>query len=69
MLSVCDFSCDFVILYVIFLWFQGRCTKKKSVNCPSSSVTYFAVRETAQHKLAQLKLGPTIYAIGTPVVR
>ena len=35
----------------------------------TSGVTYFAVRKTTQHKLPQLKLGPTIYAIGTPVVR
>ena len=33
----------------------------------TSSVTYFAVRKTKQHKLPQLKLGPTIYAIGPPV--
>ena len=29
---------------------------------------YFAARKTTQHKLPQLKLGPTIYAIGLPVV-
>ena len=34
----------------------------------TSSVTYFAVRKTTQHKLPQLKLGPTIYAIGLPVL-
>ena len=33
-----------------------------------SSVTYFAVRKTTQHKLPQLKLGSPIYAIGPPVV-
>ena len=33
----------------------------------TSSVTYFAARKAAQHKLPQLKLGPTIYAIGLPV--
>ena len=33
----------------------------------TSSITYFAVRKTTQHKLPQLKLGPTIYAIGPPV--
>ena len=32
-----------------------------------SSITYFAVRK-AKHKLPQSKLGPTIYAIGPPVV-
>ena len=32
------------------------------------SVTYFAVRKTTQHKLPQLKLGPTIYAFGPPLV-
>ena len=32
-----------------------------------SSATYFAVRKTTQHKLPQLKLGPTIYAIRPPV--
>ena len=34
----------------------------------TSSITYFAVRKTTQHKLPQLKLGPTIYAIGPPVL-
>ena len=34
----------------------------------TSTVTYFAVRNTTQHKLPQLKLDPTIYAIGLPVV-
>ena len=34
----------------------------------TSSVTYFAVRKTTQHKLPQLKIGPTIYAIGLPVL-
>ena len=29
----------------------------------TSRFTYFAVRKTTQHKLPQLKLGPTIYAI------
>ena len=33
----------------------------------TSSVIYFAVRKTTQHKLPQLKLGPTIDAIGLPV--
>ena len=33
----------------------------------TSSVTNFAARKTAQHKLPHLKLGPTIYAIGLPV--
>ena len=33
----------------------------------TSRFTYFAVRKTTQHKLPQLKLGPTIYAIGPPV--
>ena len=33
----------------------------------TSSVTYFAVRKKTQHKLPQLKLGPTICAIGLPV--
>ena len=33
-----------------------------------SSVTYFAVSKTTQHKLPQLKQGPTIYAIGPPVL-
>ena len=33
----------------------------------TSRVTYFAVRKTTQHELPQLKLGPTIYAIGLPV--
>ena len=32
------------------------------------SVTYFAVRKTAQQKLPQLKLDPTMYAIGLPLV-
>ena len=35
----------------------------------TSSMNYFAVRKTTQHKLPQLKLGPTIYAIGPPVIR
>ena len=35
----------------------------------TSSVTYFAVRKKTQHKLPQVKLGPTIYAIGPPVDR
>ena len=34
----------------------------------TSSIAYFAVRKTTQHKLPQLKLRPTIYAIGPPVV-
>ena len=34
----------------------------------TSSVTYFAVRKTTQHELPQLKPGPTIYAIGPPVI-
>ena len=33
----------------------------------TSSVTYYAVRKTTQHKLPQSKLGPTIYAIRPPV--
>ena len=33
----------------------------------TSRFTYFAVRKTTQHKLPQLKLGPTTYAIGPPV--
>ena len=33
----------------------------------TSSVTYYAVRKITQHKLPQLKLGPSIYAIGLPV--
>ena len=35
----------------------------------TSRFTYFAVRKTTQLKLPQLKLGPTIYAIGPPVVQ
>ena len=35
----------------------------------ASRFTYFAVRKTTQLKLPQLKLGPTIYAIGPPVVQ
>ena len=35
----------------------------------TSSVTYFAVKKTTQHKLPQLKLGPTIHTIGPPVAR
>ena len=35
----------------------------------TSSNSYFAVRKTTQHKLHQLKLGPTIYAIGPPVIQ
>ena len=34
----------------------------------TSSFTYFSVRKTTQHKLPQLKLGPTMCAIGLPVV-
>ena len=34
----------------------------------TNSVSYFAVRKTTQQKLPQFKLGPTIYAIGLPVV-
>ena len=34
----------------------------------TSSLTYFTVRKTTQHKLSQLKLGPTIYAIEPPAV-
>ena len=34
----------------------------------TGSATYFAVRKTTQHKLPLLKLGPTIYATGLPVV-
>ena len=35
MLSVCDFSCDFVIWYVIFLVISREVHEKTSVNCPS----------------------------------
>ena len=35
----------------------------------ASNITYFAVRKTTQHKLPQIKLGPTIYEIGPPVTR
>ena len=34
----------------------------------TSSVAYFAVRKEAQDKLPQFKPGPTIYAIGLPVI-